>query len=89
MPEGADFLLGPPEDGIMRGLELPANVLEKIYHLNFERLTGPKPRLLDCNLAAEECKRLANEISFINGVSLNKLKQIKRQGSSIFKCEES
>ncbi|MDI6829154.1 MAG: amidohydrolase family protein [Armatimonadota bacterium] len=69
VPEGADFLLGPPEDGIMRGLELPANVLEKIYHLNFERLAGPKPRPLDCNLAAEECKRLANEISFINGVS--------------------
>ncbi|MCL6519410.1 MAG: amidohydrolase [Armatimonadetes bacterium] len=71
VPEGADFLLGPPEDGIIRGLKLPENVLQRIYNLNFERLAGPKPRPLDWDLAAEECERLAYEISFLNDIPTN------------------
>jgi predicted TIM-barrel fold metal-dependent hydrolase len=43
VPEGADKLLGPPEDGLIRGLNLPSEVLEMIYWSNFERIVGPKP----------------------------------------------
>ncbi len=46
VPEGADELLGQPEDGIIRGLHLPADVLEMIYHTNFERIVGEHPRPL-------------------------------------------
>ncbi|MDH7602279.1 MAG: amidohydrolase family protein [Armatimonadota bacterium] len=46
VPEGADELLGPPEDGVIRGLRLPAEVLEMIYHRNFERIVGEHPRAL-------------------------------------------
>jgi hypothetical protein len=44
VPDDADFLLGPPDDGIIKGLSLPDDVMERIYHANFEMLTGPKPR---------------------------------------------
>jgi len=68
VPEGADFLLGPPEDGVMRGLRLPEDTLAKIYRLNFERLAGSKPRPLNRELAAEECERLAREITALKGL---------------------
>jgi predicted TIM-barrel fold metal-dependent hydrolase len=58
VPEGADFLLGPPEDGIIRGMSLPEDVLRRIYHDNFCRLAGPAPRALDVEKAIEECERL-------------------------------
>ena len=57
----ADFLLGPPEDGEVRGIALPQEVLEKIYHLNFERITGKAPVGLDLGAAIEECRRIASE----------------------------
>lgn len=56
----ADFLLGKPEHGIMRGLSLPEQVLEKIYHTNYERIAGVKPRALDISKAAQECRRIAS-----------------------------
>ena len=59
VPEGADFLLGPPEDGIIRGLSLPASVLTSIYRGNFTRLAGAQPRPLDVGRAVEECDRIA------------------------------
>ncbi len=60
VPDEADFLLGDPEDGLIRGLNLPDEVLQKIYKTNYERITGlSEPKKLDTDLAREECKRLA------------------------------
>jgi len=59
VPEAADFLLGPPEDGIIRGMSLPPDVLTRIYYDNFVRLAGSEPRALDVERAIEECERLA------------------------------
>ena len=67
VPEGADFLLGPPEDGIMRGLKLPDDVLEKIYRTNFERFAGGTPRPLNRQLAMEECERISGEVAVLTG----------------------
>ncbi len=61
LPPEADFLLGPPEDGVVRGLNLPDEALEKICRRNFERIAGAAPRPFDVDLAAEECRRLATE----------------------------
>jgi predicted TIM-barrel fold metal-dependent hydrolase len=58
VPEAADFLLGPPEDGIIRGMSLPEDVLKKIYHDNLYRLAGPAPRAVEVDRAIEECGRL-------------------------------
>jgi hypothetical protein len=44
----------------MRGLALPEDVLDKIYHANYERIVGASPRVFDAGLAAEECRRLAS-----------------------------
>lgn len=67
VPDGADFVLGPPEDGVMRGISLPADALEKIERANFERLVGsPKP--LDRGLACEESMRIAREAAELNDV---------------------
>lgn len=59
VPEEADFLLGSPEDGIIRGMSLPDDVLARIYHDNFARLAGPEPKALNAAAAIEECERLA------------------------------
>jgi predicted TIM-barrel fold metal-dependent hydrolase len=59
VPEAADFLLGPPEDGLIRGMSLPTEVLTKIYHDNFVRLVGSEPHALNVERAIEECERLA------------------------------
>jgi len=67
VPESADFLLGPPEDGLMRGLSLPADVLAKIYRTNFEKIAGPEPKPLVRELALEECERIAAEVGILGG----------------------
>ncbi|MDH7570947.1 MAG: hypothetical protein QHJ73_15330, partial [Armatimonadota bacterium] len=67
MPPGADFLLGPPEDGIVRGMSLPEEVLGRIYRGNFQRLVGTQPKALNPQLAAEECDRLASECAALSG----------------------
>ena len=67
IPDGADFVLGPPEDGIMRGLSLPKEVLENIYRSNFVRLTGSGPKPLNRELAIEECERIIGEIGILGG----------------------
>jgi len=59
VPADVDSLLGPPEDGIIRGMSLPDDVLAKVYRDNFVRLVGPEPKLLNVGAAIEECKRLA------------------------------
>ena len=67
VPDGADFLLGPPEDGIIRGMKLPNDVLAKIYGGNFERMVGARPKALNAQLAAEECLRIAAEVEILTG----------------------
>ena len=67
VPEEADFLLGPPEDGLIRGMSLPGDVLAKIYHDNFVRLAGPEPRALNVERAIEECGRLAAIAQALSG----------------------
>jgi predicted TIM-barrel fold metal-dependent hydrolase len=47
LPAGADFVLGPPEDGVIRGLDLPAPVLERIAAANQRERVGPRPKPLD------------------------------------------
>lgn len=71
VPDGADFLLGPPKDGIMRGLALPDDVLNSIYRNNFERFAGSKPKLLNTRLAAEECLRISAEVEVLTGQPAN------------------
>ncbi len=60
VPPEVDFLLGHPEDGVMRGLSLPDDVLEKIYRTNYERIAGASPRPFEAKKAAEECRRIAS-----------------------------
>ena len=67
VPEAADFLLGPPEDGIIRGMSLPAEVLIRIYRDNFVRLVGAEPRALKVEKAVEECERLAAIAEALSG----------------------
>ncbi|MCC6441849.1 MAG: amidohydrolase family protein [Armatimonadetes bacterium] len=67
VPDAADFLLGPPEDGIIRGLGLPDEALARIYHGNFARLTGPQPRPLNVEAAIAECDRLAAIAEALSG----------------------
>jgi len=67
MPDGADFLLGPPEDGIVRGLSLPDDALAAIYRGNLTRLAGPAPKPLDVALVIEECNRLASIAEALSG----------------------
>lgn len=67
VPEGADFLLGPPEDGVMRGLALSPETLAQIYGGNFTRLAGPRPAPLNRDLAIAECERLAEETAALTG----------------------
>jgi predicted TIM-barrel fold metal-dependent hydrolase len=56
---GADFLLGPPEDGIIQGMHLPTDVLTKIYRGNFTRLVGAEPRPLNVEIAIAACQHMA------------------------------
>jgi hypothetical protein len=67
VPRGADFLLGAPEDGVIRGLSLPEDVLAKIYAGNFARLAGGEPRVLNRALAIQECERLAGIAKALSG----------------------
>jgi hypothetical protein len=59
VPLTADFLLGPPEDGRIKGMSLPADVLTRIYSDNFSNLVGREPRPLNVERAVDECGRLA------------------------------
>jgi len=67
VPEGADFLLGPPEDGIIRGMSLPEETLEAIYRGNLSRIAGSAPRPLNVPRVIEECERLASIAEAMSG----------------------
>ncbi len=60
----AGFLFGDP-DQVLSGIALPDEILQKIYHKNFERLTARMPAPLHPALIVEECERL---MSFINAM---------------------
>jgi predicted TIM-barrel fold metal-dependent hydrolase len=67
VPEEADFLLGPPEDGVIHGMALPDHVLTQIYHDNFTRLAGPEPRALNVGAAVQACERWAAIAEALSG----------------------
>jgi len=67
VPEGSDYLLGPPEDGVIRGMQLSAAALKRIYHENVERLLGPVPHPLRHDLATDECERILREVRTLGG----------------------
>jgi hypothetical protein len=67
VPEATDFLLGPPQDGVIHGISLPDEVLSKIYRENLVRLVGAQPRPLDVPRALEECDRLAAIAEALSG----------------------
>jgi hypothetical protein len=67
VPEEADFLLGPPEDGIIRGMALPQEVLQHLYRGNLARLTGGPPKPLQVEAAIAECERLAAIAAALSG----------------------
>jgi len=67
VPEEADFLLGPPSDGVIRGMALPDDVLARIYQDNFARLAGAEPKALDGEAAIAECRRLAEIAEAMSG----------------------
>ncbi len=67
VPAEADFLLGPPEDGIVRGMSLAEDALAGIYRGNFVRLVGPEPKPLEVGAAIEECERLASIAEAMSG----------------------
>jgi len=67
MPPEVDFLLGPPEDGIVHGMSLPDDVLAKVYHENFVRLVGPEPKPLNKPPAIEACKQIARIAQEMSG----------------------
>ena len=59
VPEEADFLLGQPEDGVIRGMSLPQEVLARIYRTNFERMVSATPEPLNTQAASAVCDALA------------------------------
>jgi len=67
VPEAADFLLGPPEDGVIRGMSLPDEVLKGIYGDNFARMAGSRPRPLVVEKALAECQNLAAMAESMSG----------------------
>jgi len=67
VPPEADFLLGPPEDGVIRGMCLPDAVLHKVYHDNFTRIAGARPKPLKMPAATAECERIAATAEALSG----------------------
>jgi len=55
-PADADELLEPGSEKEIVGLDLPAEVLEKIYHANFESFATPRPRPVDLAAAVALCR---------------------------------
>ena len=67
VPPEADFLLGPPTDGVIRGLALPDGVLERIYQGNFADLAGTEPRPIELAAAADLCHAIAGVAEALSG----------------------
>jgi hypothetical protein len=67
MPPEADFLLGPPEDGIVHGMSLPQDVLAKVYRRNFARMVRAKPKRLNQQAAIDMCTQIADIAEAMSG----------------------
>jgi predicted TIM-barrel fold metal-dependent hydrolase len=67
MPPEADFLLGPPEDGVVHGMSLPKDVLARIYHRNFVRMVRAKPKQLRRQAAIDMCTGIASIAEAMSG----------------------
>jgi len=75
---GADALLGESDEGIIRGMRLPDDVLARIYAGSFERLVGPAPKPQNHTLALEECRRIGREVEQLGGNTAVALGCIRR-----------
>ncbi len=64
LPASEGFLFGDSKDPF-RGIKLPPEVLEKIYHRNFERMAGSEPKPLNPRVIVEECARLSMMIDMM------------------------
>ena len=71
VPEEADFLLGAPEDGVIKGMSLPDEALAMIYRGNFVRLVGSEPKPPSAAAAIVECERLAATAAAMSGKPAN------------------
>jgi len=69
VPEEADFLLGPPEDGVIRGMNLSDAVLEDVYRTNIIRTVGPTPKSLNKPATRDLLGRLAVVAETMSGTS--------------------
>jgi predicted TIM-barrel fold metal-dependent hydrolase len=67
MPPEADFLLGPPEDGVVHGMSLPKEVLARIYQRNFVRMVRAKPKRLRRQAAIDLCHQVADIAEAMSG----------------------
>jgi predicted TIM-barrel fold metal-dependent hydrolase len=67
VPDQADFLLGRPEDGEIRGMALPPATLASICCGNLVGLVGPRPASLDPGKAIETCERIAAIAEALSG----------------------
>jgi len=67
VPAEADDLLEPGGDCQVRGMDLPADVLARIYAGNFEAFAGCAPKPLDREKAAAECRRQAEIAAALSG----------------------
>ena len=67
VPEEADFLLGPPEDGIIRGMCLPEEILRLVYRDNFVRIAGGSPKPLQKDQVAAFCRETARIAESLSG----------------------
>lgn len=67
VPAGADFLLGPPEDGRIQGMALPDDALTRIYHDNFANLVGSTPQALKVDRTIALCEQLASNAAEFSG----------------------
>ena len=80
------FLFGDSEVTLLP-LGLPSGVLEKIYHLNFERFVSNLPRPLNDPAISRECDRLADTAEFMGAARNNPLSDssVARQMAAFFK----
>jgi predicted TIM-barrel fold metal-dependent hydrolase len=84
--EDADFLLGPPEDGVIRGMSLPENVLAKIYWGNMTRVAaadpqgrpGANPKALDVAACVAQCESIAAIAEAMSGPAETQAAKVAR-----------
>lgn len=69
VPSEADDLLEPGGRAQVRGLDLPAEVLAKVYSGNFEAFAGEAPRPVDVDQAMAECHRQAEIAAAMSGTA--------------------